>query len=98
MNLLLAAAHLFIIMFGIKATAVVPLPTKLRQQGVSGRLALLLTILALLESFEVTQGMVTLVRPSTGSTSAADAAEKQKARQLLGSWWERGKSMINPKL
>jgi AI-2 transport protein TqsA len=61
MNLLLAAACLFIIMFGIKASAaitnpillaviitiaVLPMPTRLRQRGMSGRLALLLTILA----------------------------------------------------
>ncbi|MCL4264978.1 MAG: AI-2E family transporter [Anaerolineae bacterium] len=67
--------------------------------GIGAILAVPLTllILALLESFEGTRGMVMLVRPSTGSASEADEAEKQKARQLLGNWWERGKSMINPK-
>ncbi len=57
---LIALACLFIIMFGIRASAaiinpillaviitiaVLPLPTKLKQKGMSGRVALLLTIL-----------------------------------------------------
>lgn len=60
-NLLIVGACLFIIMFGIQATAVIinpillaviitiavlPLPTKLRQRSMSGRVALLLTVLS----------------------------------------------------
>ncbi|MBE2225239.1 MAG: AI-2E family transporter, partial [Anaerolineae bacterium] len=66
--------------------------------GIGAILAVPLTllILAVLESFEVTRGMVMLVRPAAASATEADEAEKQKAKQLMGSWWERGKSLIRP--
>lgn len=66
--------------------------------GIGAILAVPLTllILAVLESFDVTRGMVMLVRPGAASATEADEAEKQKAKQLMGSWWERGKSMIRP--
>jgi predicted PurR-regulated permease PerM len=66
--------------------------------GIGAILAVPLTllILAVLESFEVTRGMVMLVRPSAASATEADEAEKQKAKQMVGSWWERGKSLIHP--
>ncbi|MFO7681173.1 MAG: AI-2E family transporter, partial [Chloroflexota bacterium] len=66
--------------------------------GIGAILAVPLTllILAVLESFEVTRGMVMLVRPAAASATEADEAEKQKAKQLVGSWWERGKTLIRP--
>jgi predicted PurR-regulated permease PerM len=67
--------------------------------GIGAILAVPLTllILELLESSEVTRGMVMLVRPSAAPASEADEAEKQKAKQMVGSWWERSKSLINVK-
>jgi predicted PurR-regulated permease PerM len=64
--------------------------------GIGAILAVPLTllILALLESFEGTRGLVMLVRPAAAIATEADEAEKQKAKQLVGSWWERGKSFV----
>jgi AI-2 transport protein TqsA len=64
--------------------------------GIGAMLAVPLTllILALLESFEGTRGLVMLVRPAVASATEADEVEKQKAKQLVGSWWERGKSFV----
>ncbi len=66
--------------------------------GIGAILAVPLTllILALLESFEGTRGLVMLVRPAAATATEADEAEKQKAKQLIGSWWERGKTLIRP--
>lgn len=66
--------------------------------GIGAILAVPLTllILAVLESFDVTRGMVMLVRPAAASATEADEAEKQKAKQLMDSWWERGKSLVRP--
>jgi AI-2 transport protein TqsA len=66
--------------------------------GIGAILAVPLTllILAVLESFDVTRGLVMLVRPAAAAVTEADEAEKQKAKQLVGSWWERGKSFVRP--
>lgn len=66
--------------------------------GIGAILAVPMTllILAVLESFDVTRGLVMLVRPATAAATEADEAEKQKAKQLVGSWWERGKTLIRP--
>lgn len=67
--------------------------------GIGAILAVPLTllILALLESFDSSRGFVMLIRPSGGEISETDKADTQKARQMIGNWWERGKSYINPK-
>jgi AI-2 transport protein TqsA len=67
--------------------------------GIGAILAVPLTllILVILENFEITRGMVMLVRPSSGHAREADEEEKQKARQMVDRWWERGKSFINIK-
>jgi hypothetical protein len=66
--------------------------------GIGAILAVPLTllILAVLESFDVTRGMVMLVRPAAAVATEADEAEKQKAKQMVGGWWTRGKSLIHP--
>lgn len=66
--------------------------------GIGAILAVPLTllILALLESFDTTRGVMLLIRPSAANDTEADKAEKQKAKQLVGSWWERGKSVLHP--
>ncbi len=67
--------------------------------GIGAMLAVPLTllILAVMENFDITRGIVMLARPSSGAAEAGDEAEKQKARQMVSGWWEKGKSMVNPK-
>lgn len=67
--------------------------------GIGALLAVPLTllILAIMENFEITRGIVMLARPSSATTKEKDEEEKQKARQMVSGWWEKGKSIVNPK-
>ena len=66
--------------------------------GVGALLAVPLTllILTILEQFETTRGLAMLARSPGGAGAGAEDADKQKARQQVGEWWQRGKAFVNP--